>query len=138
MNRRKFFNMLGAATLGTIIALKIPETIAPINNWISKPKITFTALLDAYRKCCKGNIEPVMILLNKDVYADIVEQIKPHLRRTKEVITNPIFGTETIRENMIFMNASLIPNGFGQEENEIQIITNGKTFGNMGGRFYFN
>lgn len=30
MNRRTFFNFLGSATLGTIIALKLPDTIAPI------------------------------------------------------------------------------------------------------------
>lgn len=31
MNRRKFFNLLGSAVIGTVIALKIPESIAPIN-----------------------------------------------------------------------------------------------------------
>lgn len=38
MNRRKFFNLLGSAVIGTVIALKIPESIAPINIDIPRLK----------------------------------------------------------------------------------------------------
>lgn len=38
MNRRKFFNMLGSAVIGTVIALKIPENIAPIKLDIPRLK----------------------------------------------------------------------------------------------------
>lgn len=30
LNRRKFFNLIGKAALGTVIALNIPETLIPI------------------------------------------------------------------------------------------------------------
>lgn len=36
MNRRKFFNFLGSAVIGTVIALKLPDSLIPIGSEAKK------------------------------------------------------------------------------------------------------
>lgn len=138
MNRRKFFNMLGAATLGTIIALKIPETIAPINNWINKPKITFAALYKAYNNCRVGNLEPKEILLHPSTFCEAINLINNS--------TNPMFVSENNWPK--FMNAEIKPANIGlhgklvdmfnfDEVEENEIYVSGDYYGTIG-KFYFN
>lgn len=141
MNRRTFFNFLGSATLGTIIALNLPDTIAPIKLWVEKPKITFAALMDAYRSCCQGNIEPNLIVLSLNDYKDAKQLIPENCTFQYSTFELPLM------EEIKFMNAKLVSSdvglhghfvrtlGFGKvEDGNIEVY--GKTFGTCG-RFEF-
>ena len=69
MNRRKFFNILGSAVIGTVIALKIPENIAPIKFLErSKECISFDQLNEMYNDCLRKFGEPSYIVLHESKF----------------------------------------------------------------------
>jgi hypothetical protein len=103
MNRRSFFNFLDSAVIGTVIALKLPDSIAPLNNLIKQPKITFSAVMEAYNDCREKYGEPRMILLKKKTYTEFLELAKPELKSTKEQ-TDKAEG-----EYLRFRNAVVLP-----------------------------
>lgn len=64
MNRRTFSNLIASAIIGTAIALRLPDTIAPLNHLLAEPKITFKAMYDAYQKAMAECGEPHAMLLS--------------------------------------------------------------------------
>ena len=80
MNRRRFFQSLGSAILGTAIALKIPETLIPVpeNLYVSSnPNYAygFTGFMDDSNKI-KGrilaeiNLQVAMPRLSRTIYIE--------------------------------------------------------------------
>lgn len=117
MNRRNFFNFLGAATLGTIIALKLPDTIAPIKLCVEKPRITFQALQEAYYDATnKGGVNPFKIILNPKDFLDAWNLAKKQMRFQ--------YGSnvEDIPDKFMFMNAELVPSNKGLHGNLVNIL----------------
>lgn len=82
MNRRSFFNKLGAAILGTAIALKLPDSIVPKVPELPKHPgaISFKMLNDAYNRALLGSKEPDFMIVNKAQYIAYMEMQKPHER----------------------------------------------------------
>ncbi len=80
MNRRKFFNFLGSAVIGTVIALKLPDAIAPLNNLIRERGISFQALYEAYQDCVNKIGEPTSIVISKKNYERIHQMFEPQYR----------------------------------------------------------
>ena len=133
MIRRTFLQTLGVAVLGTIIALKLPETIAPLNKALEKAKISFTALDTAYRKCCIDNIEPNLIIVSPNTYADIYNLLGPYPYADEHGI---IFYNARIKPDNIGVHEHLVKAfGFGALEDN-QINVSGDFYGTLG-NFYF-
>ena len=128
MNRRTFFNGLGAAIIGTVIALKVPSSISGIESIFSKPKITFNALMEAYLKCCKGNTSPNEIVLHPNTFEDAAREIRFYARYTyisKDIKTS----------GFKFMGAGLVPcTNETLKENEIGVFGD---YPNNCGKFEF-
>lgn len=67
MNRRKFFNLLGSAVIGTIIALKIPDSIAPINLF-DEPNGGAETIFDLIDKDFQDAMRIITTEMNKQIF----------------------------------------------------------------------
>lgn len=134
MNRRSFFNFLGSAVIGTVIALKLPDSIAPIKILVEKTKITFAALDEAYRKCCIEDKEPNLILVSVNTFREVHKLLGPIPYADENGFL--LFHGAKIQSDRIGLNGKLIDIfNFGQlEDDEIQV--SGNYYGNLG-RFNF-
>lgn len=69
MNRRRFFQSLGAAVLGTAIALKIPEALIPqrpnLPDTTSSGVITWSMLEKAFNDIKNRGREPNIVIVPK-------------------------------------------------------------------------
>jgi hypothetical protein len=75
MFRRTFFKSIGAAILGTAIALKIPDSLVPI-NYIPEPEVylpSFSQINTLYNRACFGGLEPDFMYVPKYVYEALIE-----------------------------------------------------------------
>lgn len=120
MNRRGFLNTLNAAIIGTVIALKIPESLVPLNKMIREPEITFSALNEAYDDCREKFGEPQEIVLHEKAYDDLVKRVG--IRPSKQSdIDNADSGYLTFRKAYVRSH-----NGTGHGEDLIVIRPDGK------------
>jgi hypothetical protein len=122
LNRRTFFKSIGAAVLGTAIALRLPDSIVPILD-IVKTRITYNALREAYINCMRGSNEPNLIIVSDKTLVDIHDMFAYYYR----------YPIMTEYGGIKFMGATIIRNKmFNQPDNEIQVLG-----GYKDGRFYF-
>lgn len=124
MNRRSFFNFLGSAVIGTVIALKLPDSIAPLNKFISNSGvITYEKLLEAYNRCKNQFGEPSSIIVSRKNYNKLTEFIRPEVKFTEAQIDS------CNAEHLTFRNAVIqSPVGIGIQpiaDDEIALIPNG-------------
>jgi hypothetical protein len=91
MNRRRFLELLGMATVGSAVAYSFPKVIVPKNvikpvgfteavndGYIFSgysPSITFKQLEESYRRACVGKAKPDLIMVSPTTYAQIVSRI---------------------------------------------------------------
>lgn len=70
LNRRTFFKSIGAAILGTAIALKIPDNLIPSIPEIKYPEgvITWSMMERAFEKIKNQYKEPSIVIVNKGTY----------------------------------------------------------------------
>lgn len=80
MNRRWFLESIGSAIIGTAIMLRLPESIAPVKSFLASPRITFFAMMDAYRSATLAGEEPVTILLSEKTLKDAHTLLEGHMR----------------------------------------------------------
>lgn len=70
MIRRTFLNAIGGAIIGTAIALRLPDVIAPLNHLCERPKITYKAMMDAYNLALETCGEPHTMLVGTPAFVD--------------------------------------------------------------------
>jgi hypothetical protein len=96
MNRRRFLELLGMATVGGAVAYSFPDIIVPKNieaisqiNLISKneiyPKLIedfwfqespfFAMLKNTYKKAKESNNEPNLVVINKAVFREYLKHV---------------------------------------------------------------
>lgn len=129
MNRRFFTNFIGSAIIGTAIALKIPDSLVPKHVEPDPIKLTFAALDEAYKKCCRGALEPDMLVLHPQAYAEFLENVPANKRWADKD------GRIKIH------NAVVIPNNWLKGERfEIQVHGGTNTWATFSEhqRFYYN
>lgn len=72
VNRRSFFQSLGAAILGTAIALKIPDSLIPQRPILPDATIggitTWSMLEREFNKIRLQNSEPSIIIVNRSTF----------------------------------------------------------------------
>lgn len=107
MNRRKLLNFLASATVGTIIALKLPNTIAPINEF-GKPRITLLTLSKAIRSSYKDFKTLHQVMLSGSAFRQIKNDLI--LSGRKYLIRNA--------NNLIFQGVEIYPSDAIYYKNE--------------------
>lgn len=146
MNRRRFLELLGMATVGATVAYSFPDIIVPKNiaiptlnanlNWVTEYKsanpLTYAKLLEAYHKCRVGNYEPKWIRVNENTFRHIQSMIEPQYRFIE---SNPKTG----QKEMFFMGAKIESHSpeslFAQKDGEVSMI--GEVYGTFG-RYKFD
>lgn len=84
LNRRSFFKSLGAAVLGTAIALRLPDSIIPITKIPEPNKVpvpTFKQLNELYESCRQYGEEPEYIIFSVDMLNAVEDMIDSNIIR---------------------------------------------------------
>lgn len=129
MRRRTFINYIGSAIIGTAIALRLPDTIAPLNHLLEPPAITYQALAEAYEKACQGPDSPALMFLNPKTHRAARAMFEPSWIRTTFHVPG---DSRTYDKGFVFRGAVVV----GDDSLAENQINTHNAFGRQGA-YYF-